>query len=127
MNTIEITVPYSKKHLVTEIKSAGGKFSPEAKIWILPDNQENRSLKELVERRLAGPSQNERVKNIANLTVDLLNALKYRQYKVVDVGDRIVLESVAIIVPCTPPVATNTSLGIESKPLVIDNESLVIS
>ena len=91
MNAIEITVPYSKKHLITEIKNNGGKFNSESKTWTLDDNPQNRSLKEMIERRLTGPSQTERLKNVLTLSIDLLNALKHRKYYLIEAGDRIII------------------------------------
>ena len=127
MNIIEIKVPFEKKHLITEIKNNGGKFDSEKKTWNLEDNSQNRALKELVERRLAGPSQKDRVINIAKLAVDLLNGLKSRQYQVAEVGDRIVLESTPLVATSTPPVAAGTPFVAESKPLAVESSSLAIS
>jgi len=121
MNTIAITVPFAKKHLITEIKNNGGKFNSETKIWNLEDNPDNRTLKEIVERRIAGPSQKERVNNIANLAVDLLNSLKYRQFTITEAGDRIVLESMPLFAASTPPVVEIKPLVAAATPVAIDS------
>ena len=86
MNTIEINVPFQKRHLTNEIKQRGGKFQSEQKNWILQDTPDNRTLKEMIERRIAAPSQMERVKNVLALSIDLLNSLKHRKYYLSEAG-----------------------------------------
>ena len=94
MNTIAVAIPYAKRHLRPEIKERGGKFQPEDKTWILPDNPENRQLVDLVQKPITGPTPQERVTNVLNTTVELLNALKIsRKYKLAESGDRIVINS----------------------------------
>jgi hypothetical protein len=127
MNNIEITVPYAKRHLIAEIKTNGAKFNSEKKTWVLEDNAQNRALKELVERRVTAPSQADRIQNIAALTVDLLNALKLRQFTLIECGDRIVVESVQLVATSTPPIAAGTPFVAESKPLAVEGSSLAIS
>jgi hypothetical protein len=94
MNTIEIAIPHLKRHLRPEVKSRGGKFQPEKENWILPDNPENRQLVDLIQKPITGPTPEERVKNVLNTTVELLNALNIaRKYKLAESGDRIVITS----------------------------------
>jgi len=111
--TIEIHVPFAKRHLTNEIKMRGGKFSSEQKTWSLEDTPDNRALQEMIERPVAAPSPTERVKNVVSLSVDLLNALKIRQFKVREIGEQIVIESAPLTVAPTKPIAS------ESESLVI--------
>lgn len=97
-NTLEITVPFAKRHLVTEIKMRGGRFDADKKNWSIEETADNCALKEMVERRVnTAPNSAERVKNVATLCADLLNGLKHRKYHIVEVGDRIVLESTPLL------------------------------
>jgi hypothetical protein len=93
MNTIKLTLPYSKRDLRFEIKERGGRFNAETKDWTLEDTNENRELVQLIQRPVTGPTPKERIGNIANTCAELLNALKIRNYRVAEIGDRIVLES----------------------------------
>jgi hypothetical protein len=96
MNTIEITLPYQKRHLRPEIKERGGKFNTETKNWSIPDTAENRELAQLIQRPVIGPTAEDRVTNVASTCVDLLNGLKHRRYRLVEARDRIVIESDAL-------------------------------
>jgi hypothetical protein len=93
MNTIEVTIPYQKRHLQAQIKERGGKFDPNTKNWVIPDTAENREIAELIKRPVTGPMPEDRITNVANTCVELLNALKHRRYRLVESGNRIVIES----------------------------------
>ena len=136
---IIINVPYSKRHLLPELRINGGKFDPDTKTWVLPDSPEARTLKELADRRLAVPAPTERIANIAKLTIDLLNSLKYREFKIVEAGNRIVLESTPlstkgaspaiestpVVSAATPPVAVGAPPVSASMPSAVDSTMLV--
>ena len=93
MSNLIVIVPYQRRHLTQEIKLRGGIFDSTTKTWTLADNQDNRVLADLIQKPLAGPTPEERAQNNANLAVALLNALRYRKYRLVESGNRIVLES----------------------------------
>src|SRR5271163_132095 len=109
---ITINVPFTKRHILPELRINGGKFNPDTKPWILPDNPETSTLKELVERRIAAPSPAERIKNVLTLSVDFLNTLKIRQFKLTESGDRIVIESTPLAIKSTPSAVENASMMI---------------
>ena len=99
--TIELTLPYAKRHLRFEIKDRGGRFNPDTKNWTLEDTSENRELVQLITKPVTGPTAAERIGNIANTCAELLTALKIRHYRVVEVGDRVVIESEPLLNPAT--------------------------
>jgi hypothetical protein len=117
-NLISINVPYAKRHILPELRINGGKFDSDTKTWILPDSPEARTLKEIAERRVAVPAPTERITNIAKLTIDLLNSLKYREFKIVEVGNRIVLESTPLIIKSASPAVEGTPLVAAATPPV---------
>ena len=92
MNLIKINLPYAKRHFQPEIKTRGGKFVSEDKTWTLPDTEDNRHFVALIEQPLAAPTYKERVQNVVMTCVELLNAVGKTKYKIVDVGERIVIE-----------------------------------
>jgi len=93
MSYLIIAVPFQKRHLTPEIKSRGGKFDPSAKTWSLKDNQDNRQLADLIQLPLTGPTPEERILNVAKTAVELLNSIKFREYRLIESGNRIVIES----------------------------------
>ena len=137
-NLISINVPYAKRHILPELRINGGKFDSDTKTWILPESPEARTLKELVERRLAGASQKERINNILKLAVDLLNAVNYRKYQISEVDSRIVLESrdlksksvptaaesAPFVAARTPPSAVTAPPVASTMPSVVDTTML---
>jgi hypothetical protein len=96
MNTITLNLPYQKRHLVEEIKKRGGKFNRDVKTWSLPDTVENRALTDVIQRQISGPTPAERIANVAQTCAELLNAIGLRHYRVIEAGDRIVLESESV-------------------------------
>ena len=96
MSNLIVIVPYQRRHLTQEIKLRGGKFATANKTWTLADNEDNRLLADLVQKPLAGPTPEERAHNIANLAVELLDALHHRKYRLVESGNRVVIESDSI-------------------------------
>jgi hypothetical protein len=96
MKTIEIDIPFQKRYLRAEVKERGGKYNSETKMWYLADTGDNRELIELINRPVTGPTPDDRVANVASTSVELLNALKHRRYRLVEAGDRIVIESDAL-------------------------------
>ncbi len=50
----------------------------------------------MIGRPIAAPTATERVRNVAAVTVELLNGLKYRNYRIIEAGDRLVIESSAL-------------------------------
>jgi hypothetical protein len=95
METITIRVPYHHRHLHPEIKARGGRFDSASKTWNLPDTEPNRALAEEIQRPISAPTHEERVQNVLNVCVDLLNSLDgpgKRRYSVAEVGHKIVIE-----------------------------------
>lgn len=74
--TFEVFVPYEQKTLNPEIKHRGGRWNPDTRKWILPDNQENRTFARTIHPL---PSRDlppdERIATIAQNAVAQLNAL----------------------------------------------------
>jgi hypothetical protein len=93
MNTIELNLPFQKRHLRVELKQRGAKFNPQTKAWSLPDTAENQELAQLIERPTTGPTPSERIGNIAMTFAELLTAVGSRRYTVIEAGDRVVLQS----------------------------------
>jgi len=93
MNTININVPFERRNLRAEIKQRHGKFDPTTKTWALIDTPENRQLADLIQRPIAAPTPEERITNVVTTMVELLNAIKFRHYRLTESGTRIVLES----------------------------------
>jgi hypothetical protein len=92
VNPIKINVPYAKRHFQSEIKARGGKFQVETKVWELPDSPDNQAFVELIRKPLGAPTHQERVANVVGTCIQLLNALGQTHFKVVQIGERIVIE-----------------------------------
>ena len=98
MNSIQIHLPYQQRHLNSEVKQRGGKFDSRSKLWSLPDTTENREFAELIRRPVSGPTAQDRVGNVAQTCVALLNALNHRNFRLIEAGDKIVIESDPLLV-----------------------------
>ena len=98
MKTVEIAIPYQKRHLQAHVKQLGGTYNPKGKNWIIPDNAETREFTQLIQRPLTGPTAEDRVTNVALTCVELLNAVKHRRYRLVESGDRILIESDPLVI-----------------------------
>jgi len=92
MKTIEVTIEYARRHLQPEVRHRGGTFDPKTKKWNLPETPDNRALAHLIETPVSAPTLEERTRNVALVAVDLLNAIKPKRYRLVECGDRILIE-----------------------------------
>jgi hypothetical protein len=97
-NTLIVKLPYPLRHLLPEIKSRGGRFDSATKTWALSDTTENRLLANQLSAAQPPPptaSPEERVRNIATTTVELLNALKLGHFILgTTTLDRVVIEKI---------------------------------
>src|SRR5271170_7703799 len=96
-NTITLKLPYGYRHLLQEIKALGGRFNAENKSWTIPDCDESQALAIKLSTPLPSPKAppSERVKNIANVSLELLNGLRIGRYQLTDVSEnRVLIERV---------------------------------
>jgi hypothetical protein len=93
--TITVKVPFTHRHLHGEIKVLGGRFNSELKTWSLPESDEARALAQKLSVPMpalkAPPS--ERVRNVVNTALDLLNGLRVGRFVLIEASEnRVVIE-----------------------------------
>jgi len=96
-NILTFRLPYPLRHLTTEIKSRGGRFDSTSKTWSLPDNADNRLLTDqlIVPSPKPNAVPEERVREVATIAVELLNALKLGHFTLCETtSDRVVIEKI---------------------------------
>jgi hypothetical protein len=94
-NTITIRVPFALRHMLPDIKAAGGRFDSQSKTWTLPDTLVSRSVAE----KFAPPpprldeTPEERVRSVSRVAADLLSGLNEGRFVIIEsTARRVVLE-----------------------------------